>query len=105
MRSDDQGSHGGSYQADSGLPRTINQPPAQVNLGQPGTEETALAQNDPAGSADLLAACAVVAEAEGLLMEGFRLLFNTGGYAGQEVFHVHAHVLGGEPLGPMLALR
>jgi len=64
-----------------------------------------LAQNDPAGSADLLAACAVVAEAEGLLMEGFRLLFNTGGYAGQEVFHVHAHVLGGEPLGPMLAPR
>ena len=53
----------------------------------------------------LVAACAAVAEAEGLVMEGFRLLFNTGGYAGQEVFHVHAHVLGGEPLGPMLAPR
>ena len=65
----------------------------------------ALATADPAGSADLLAAAAAVAEAEGLLTHGFRLLFNTGGYAGQEVFHVHAHVLGGQPLGPMLVPR
>jgi histidine triad (HIT) family protein len=65
----------------------------------------ALAQADPAVSADLLAAAAAVAEAEGLLTHGFRLLFNTGAYAGQEVFHVHAHVLGGQPLGPMLAPR
>lgn len=65
----------------------------------------ALAQNDPAGSADLLAAASAVADAEGLLADGFRVLFNTGAYAGQEVFHVHAHVLGGEPLGPMLAPR
>jgi histidine triad (HIT) family protein len=64
-----------------------------------------LAAADPAGSADLLAAAAAVAEAEGLVTDGFRLLFNTGGYAGQEVFHVHAHVLGGAPLGPMLAPR
>ncbi|MEU4244594.1 histidine triad nucleotide-binding protein [Actinoplanes sp. NPDC026619] len=64
-----------------------------------------LANDDPAAAAGLLAAAAAVAETEGLLMDGFRLLFNTGGYAGQEVFHVHAHVLGGEPLGPMLAPR
>jgi histidine triad (HIT) family protein len=60
---------------------------------------------DPSASADLLEAAASVAEAEGLTTDGFRLLFNTGRFAGQEVFHVHAHVLGGEPLGPMLALR
>ncbi|SNY35183.1 histidine triad (HIT) family protein [Paractinoplanes atraurantiacus] len=64
-----------------------------------------LARQDPAVSADLLSAAAAVAEAEGLLADGFRLLFNTGVYAGQEVFHVHGHVLGGEPLGPMLAPR
>jgi len=69
------------------------------------TDVVALATADPAGSADLLAAAAAVAEAEGLLTHGFRLLFNTGGYAGQEVFHVHAHVLGGQPLGPMLVPR
>ena len=58
---------------------------------------------EPAVAADLLAAAAAVARAEDLVADGFRLLFNTGGYAGQEVFHVHGHVLGGRPLGPMLA--
>ena len=63
----------------------------------------ALAAANPAAGADLLAAAAAVAEAEGLGEGGFRLIFNTGRNAGQEVFHVHAHVLGGAPLGPMLA--
>ena len=84
-------------------------PKAQVHVllipKQHHADVVALAKDDPAGSADLLAAAAAVAEAEGLVAGGFRLLFNTGAYAGQEVFHVHAHVLGGEPLGPMLALR
>jgi histidine triad (HIT) family protein len=61
-----------------------------------------LARADPAVAADLLAAAAAVAEAEGLLGDGFRLLFNTGRHAGQEVLHVHGHVLGGAPLGPMV---
>jgi histidine triad (HIT) family protein len=64
----------------------------------------ALARADPAAAAGVLAAAAAVAEQEGLVGDGFRVLFNTGGYAGQEVFHVHAHVLGGTPLGPMVAL-
>jgi histidine triad (HIT) family protein len=64
----------------------------------------ALAQ-DPAAAADVLAAAAAVAENDGLTADGFRVLFNTGANAGQEVLHVHAHVLGGEPLGPMLAIR
>ena len=63
----------------------------------------ALALADPAGAADVLAAAAAVAEADGLRGDGFRLIFNSGGHAGQEVAHVHAHVLGGRPLGPMLA--
>ncbi|HVF18928.1 MAG TPA: HIT domain-containing protein [Mycobacteriales bacterium] len=42
---------------------------------------------------------AAVAAQEGLVVDGWRLLFNTGANAGQTVFHVHAHVLGGEPLG------
>jgi histidine triad (HIT) family protein len=60
---------------------------------------------DADASAAVLAAASAVAESEGLAGDGFRLMFNTGRFAGQEVFHVHAHVLGGEPLGPMLALR
>lgn len=62
-----------------------------------------LAQGDPALAGEVLATATAVAEDEGLLGDGFRLMFNTGAYAGQEVFHVHAHLLGGAPLGPMLA--
>jgi histidine triad (HIT) family protein len=39
-----------------------------------------------------------VAEAEGVSEDGYRVVFNTGPQAGQTVFHVHAHVLGGRPL-------
>jgi histidine triad (HIT) family protein len=40
-----------------------------------------------------------VAEAEGVGETGYRVVFNTGAHAGQSVHHVHAHVLGGRPLG------
>ena len=33
---------------------------------------------------------------------GYRLVMNTGKDSGQEVPHLHAHILGGEPLGPNL---
>ena len=35
--------------------------------------------------------------------QGYRLLANTGKRAGQEVPHLHVHIFGGQPLGPMLA--
>ncbi|GAB3986033.1 histidine triad nucleotide-binding protein [Plantactinospora veratri] len=62
-----------------------------------------LTEADPGLAGAVLGTAAVVAETEGLAADGFRLIFNTGPYGGQEVFHAHAHVLGGEPLGPMLA--
>ena len=49
----------------------------------------------------VIAEAAAVAAQEGLVEDGWRLLFNTGAHAGQTVFHVHAHVLGGEPLGAL----
>ncbi len=39
-----------------------------------------------------------VAAAEGIDGTGYRVVFNTGAQAGQTVFHVHAHVLGGRPM-------
>ncbi|MEO6432357.1 MAG: histidine triad nucleotide-binding protein [Sphingomicrobium sp.] len=39
----------------------------------------------------------------GLPARGYRLLANAGGDAGQEVPHLHIHLFGGRPLGPMLA--
>lgn len=35
--------------------------------------------------------------------EGFRIIFNCGPHGGQEVPHIHAHILGGAPAGPLLA--
>lgn len=44
-----------------------------------------------------------VAEQEGIAEDGFRLIVNTRADAGQEVYHLHMHLLGGRPLGPMLS--
>jgi histidine triad (HIT) family protein len=62
-----------------------------------------LATGDPGLAGAVLGSAAVVAEREGLLDGGYRLICNTGPYAGQEVDHAHVHVLGGAPLGPMLS--
>jgi len=43
-----------------------------------------------------------IARDEGLVENGYRLLANTGLNSGQEVPHLHVHVFGGRPLGPML---
>jgi diadenosine tetraphosphate (Ap4A) HIT family hydrolase len=44
-----------------------------------------------------------VARDQQLVVQGYRLLANTGKRAGQEVAHLHVHIFGGQPLGPMLA--
>jgi len=44
-----------------------------------------------------------VAREQGLVAPGYRLLANTGAHGGQEVPHLHVHLFGGAPLGPMLA--
>src|SRR4029453_15545365 len=44
-----------------------------------------------------------IARDEGLVEPGYRLLANVGPDSGQEVPHLHLHIFGGRPLGPMLA--
>lgn len=44
-----------------------------------------------------------VAREQGLVVRGYRLLGNIGRNGGQEVPHLHVHLFGGGPLGPMLA--
>ncbi|WP_445397902.1 purine nucleoside phosphoramidase [Zobellella sp. An-6] len=39
----------------------------------------------------------------GLAEDGYRLIVNCNRHGGQEVYHIHMHLLGGRPLGPMLA--
>ena len=44
-----------------------------------------------------------IARDAGLVESGYRLLANAGMNSGQEVPHLHVHIFGGRPLGPMLA--
>jgi histidine triad (HIT) family protein len=46
----------------------------------------------------VLRVCAKIAKDEGLREDGFRTVINTGVGAGQSVFHLHVHLLGGRPL-------
>jgi len=46
----------------------------------------------------LVIAAQRVAREAGISDSGWRLVVNNGAHAGQSVFHVHAHVLGGRPM-------
>jgi histidine triad (HIT) family protein len=47
----------------------------------------------------LIAVAAQIARDEGHSESGWRTLFNVNAGAGQTVFHIHLHVLGGRPFG------
>ena len=51
----------------------------------------------------MMTVAARLAESEGIAEDGFRLIVNCRDYGGQEVYHLHVHLLGGRPLGRMLA--
>jgi len=54
--------------------------------------------------ADLLTALVAAANAAGkaeLGDRGYRIATNVGEEAGQTVFHLHLHIMGGAPLGPL----
>jgi diadenosine tetraphosphate (Ap4A) HIT family hydrolase len=52
--------------------------------------------------AALMRAIGTVAEMKGCADSGYRVISNTGEDGGQEVPHLHFHVLGGRPIGPMV---
>lgn len=56
-----------------------------------------LSTADPDLSGRLNKCIAQVAQSLGL-EQGYRIIFNTGEYGGQSVFHVHGHLLGGRQL-------
>ena len=53
--------------------------------------------------AAFIRAVGLMAREAGLVEPGYRLLANVGRDGGQEVPHLHVHLFGGRPLGPMLA--
>lgn len=54
--------------------------------------------NDAELLGKLLLAAAKVAAAEGIAETGYRTVINCNAGAGQTVFHLHVHLLGGRPL-------
>ncbi|MDR0218022.1 MAG: purine nucleoside phosphoramidase [Enterobacteriaceae bacterium] len=51
----------------------------------------------------LFTVAAKIAKQEGIAEDGYRLIMNCNRDSGQEVFHIHMHLVGGRPLGPLLA--
>jgi len=43
-----------------------------------------------------------LAEEEGIAEDGYRLIINCNRHGGQEVYHLHLHLIGGRPMGPMV---
>lgn len=48
---------------------------------------------------------AKIAREQGIAQDGYRLMVNCRDHGGQEVYHLHMHLLGGRNLGPMLPKR
>ncbi|VAX76751.1 Purine nucleoside phosphoramidase [Serratia symbiotica] len=51
----------------------------------------------------MITVAAKIAEKEGLAEDGYRLILNCKHHAGQEIYHIHMHLVGGVLLGPMLS--
>ncbi len=57
---------------------------------------------DEAALGRMIRVAARLAEEEGIDQDGYRLIINCRAHGGQEVYHVHLHLVGGRPLGRML---
>lgn len=50
----------------------------------------------------LFTVAAKIAAQEGIATDGYRLIVNCNQNGGQEIYHLHMHLLGGRLLGPLL---
>ena len=60
---------------------------------------------DEAVLGHLFVVAAKLAADEGIAKDGYRLIVNCNKHGGQEVFHLHVHLMGGRPMGPMVVRR
>ncbi|MFC0179345.1 purine nucleoside phosphoramidase [Thorsellia kenyensis] len=51
----------------------------------------------------MMTVAAKIASEQGIAEDGYRLIMNCNKHGGQEVYHIHIHLVGGRPLGPMLS--
>ena len=64
-----------------------------------------MSEQAPEIFASMMKAASEIARKKDVDESGFRLMLNTNADGGQEVFHVHMHLLGGEDIGPMRSRR
>ncbi len=64
-----------------------------------------LTEDDEQVAGRLFLAARRIAEQEGIAESGYRLIVNVNRDAGQEIYHLHMHLLGGRPIGPMVVRR
>ncbi|MDE2980509.1 MAG: HIT domain-containing protein [Gemmatimonadota bacterium] len=58
--------------------------------------------DDEAVLGRMLRVAADIAENEGIATDGYRVMINCRDHGGQEVYHLHLHLMGGRPLGGMV---
>ena len=58
-----------------------------------------MSEQSPQIFGEMLKASTQIARDKGIDKSGFRLILNTNADGGQEIFHVHMPLLGGEPIG------
>lgn len=61
-----------------------------------------LTEEDERIAGRMLLVAKKLAEQEGIAANGYRLLINCNEHGGQEVYHLHMHLMGGRPMGPMV---
>lgn len=61
-----------------------------------------LTEDDEQIAGRMLLVAKKLAEQEGIAEDGYRLIINCNRHGGQEVYHLHLHLIGGRPLGPMI---
>ncbi|MWP48879.1 MULTISPECIES: HIT domain-containing protein [unclassified Gilliamella] len=59
-------------------------------------------EEDEAVIGHMMVVAAKIAKQEGIDESGYRLIMNCNKDAGQEVFHLHMHLLGGKNLGRLI---
>lgn len=61
-----------------------------------------VSREDEALLGRMLCVAAHIAEEEGIAEDGYRVMINCRDHGGQEIYHLHLHLLGGRPVGPMV---
>ena len=61
-----------------------------------------IVESDEALLGHMMVVAAKIAKQEGIDESGYRLIMNCNKDAGQEVFHIHMHLLGGKNLGRLI---